>query len=143
MVCAMSNSVLTSFIINFNPYNPYFPLLTPSPSCRHAYLRHSLPCVTGTYSSREGDSCVSCGRGFETGVLNGSTSCTSCSEGKFSSDDAVSFCSSCAEGRWSPARSKACAACTIGRYAAGYGNKECTTCPFPSSSLLEASSACE
>ena len=122
-----------------NHPNPYFPFLTPA-SCLHP---RSLPCAPGTYSSREGDSCVSCGRGFETGVLDGSTSCTVCAEGKFSSNDAVSFCSACAEGRWSPARSKTCAACTIGRYASGNGNKECTTCPFPSSSLLEESSTCE
>jgi len=73
------------------------------------------------------DQCIECSAGFSTGVSEGSSSCSSCDAGKYSTGSAI-HCQDCPIGTYSETRADVCTDCEAGTAAPTNGSSSCTNC---------------
>ena len=101
-------------------------------------------CASGKYSSSTAQSyeatCQFCYAGKYS--TSGSSACTDCTAGKFSSDQGSSVCSDCDAGKYSSGGSSYCASCQAGKYSTNSGSSACTDCTAGKFSSNQGSSVC-
>ena len=101
-------------------------------------------CASGKYSSSTAQSyeatCQFCYAGKYS--TSGSSACTDCTAGKFSSDQGSSVCSDCDAGKYSSGGSSYCALCQAGKYSTHSGSSACTDCTAGKFSSDQGSSVC-
>ncbi|GMI13746.1 hypothetical protein TrLO_g2474, partial [Triparma laevis f. longispina] len=86
-------------------------------------------CLAGKYTATGGasiDECLSCDDGFYSSNP-GSSTCFTCTPGKFTSTDQTE-CLLCPAGKISGVAASTCSVCEKGKYAEGTGNTECKFC---------------
>ena len=85
-------------------------------------------CFPGSYSSAGSSSCTLCPAGsYSSGT--GWTSCTACSPGTYSASTGASSCSLCSNGGYAPlSGASLCSVCASGSYTSGSASSSCTSC---------------
>jgi hypothetical protein len=99
------------------------PSVVPSPS-------PTVTCISGQYLDPSNNNCQYCiaGRYSIIDSLPYPTQCTLCPAGTYNSGMGSSSCTTCAEGKLSHADRTYCGACGAGEYA--YNNTECVECEY-------------
>ena len=93
-----------------------------------------ISCTGGYIASAGASSCTACPKGSSkaTHTVNygGTSSCSTCAAGTYTSSTGQSSCSSCAAGTYNTGTGNTgCTTCSAGTYNTGTGNTSCTTCP--------------
>ena len=84
-------------------------------------------CPAGKFSTAGSSSCTNCPAG-EFSSTSGSSSCSPCPAGQFPNEDSTS-CSPCPAGQFSTAGSSSCSPCPAGEFSSTLGSSACTNCP--------------
>jgi hypothetical protein len=88
-----------------------------------------VACERGKYAPQAlTGGCLTCGAGSQTNNGTGSTTCTPCDTG-FYSTGGVTGCLKCPGGKYSPSGQSSCTNCAAGSFASEAGSPSCADCP--------------
>lgn len=84
-------------------------------------------CEPGKYNSENGNSCLSCPRGWKRSSQDPASACLECGEGQTTYDTSSSSCESCEIGKYQKDKMD-CVNCEAGKYQDTKAQDECKTC---------------